>query len=124
VEGEKMYKGKIKNGWLSFPENFPYEVENRMMICKGINRDLYMFNIFNWKLFESVLNGLPYTSKAVRVFKRFFICSVTETDRKNGGFFIKEYLQEHLENRPADTDIYEVTLHVEEKEGIKKIVVH
>lgn len=89
--------GKIdEKSRVSFPKRFREEYGEKLIVTKGLDRNLIIVSVTNW---ESLLEGTighSFLSSDVRAMQRFLLgnASFVELDEK-GRFLVPSYLKEH-----------------------------
>ncbi len=94
--GEYSYTLDDK-GRLTLPAKFREDLENGVVVTRGLDGCLFVFTSEDWKHFTAILREqLPFTQKSARAFSRFFFSgAVTAVPDRQGRVLIPPYLREY-----------------------------
>ena len=67
-------------GRLIIPSKFRYELGDRFIITRGLEKCLYVYSIDEWNSMVEKLKALPFTKKDARIFIRSFFSGATECE--------------------------------------------
>ncbi len=67
-------------GRIIIPSKFRYELGEKFIITRGIDKCLFVYPKVEWTKIVSKLNELSFTKKDVRSFQRFFLSGATECE--------------------------------------------
>lgn len=67
-------------GRLILPSKFRYELGNKFVITRGLEKCLYVYSMNDWDKIVAKLNTLPFTKKDARIFIRSFFSGATECE--------------------------------------------
>ncbi|SFA80253.1 MraZ protein [Acetitomaculum ruminis DSM 5522] len=83
-------------GRFILPAKFREDMTEGMIITRGLDGCLYIYQKNEWKVFEEKLKKLPLTKKSSRQFVRFFMAGACECDvDKQGRVLIPVNLREY-----------------------------
>ncbi|MBR1416591.1 MAG: division/cell wall cluster transcriptional repressor MraZ [Bacilli bacterium] len=78
------------------PANFRFELGDKFIIAKGIEKCLYIYSKNEWESIVSKFNSLPFTRKDVRTFMRVFFAGANNLEMdKSGRVVIASNLKEY-----------------------------
>lgn len=71
-------------GRLIIPTKFREKLGDEFVVCKGLDKCLYLYSKEDWEAFENQLSTLPLTNPKARKFVRFFASgsSMVEVDKQ------------------------------------------
>ena len=100
-------------GRIIIPSKYREKLPERLILTKGIDKCLYLYQEKDFEHFISKLNSLAFTKQDVRLFMRFFLSSaITIELDKQGRMLIPSFLIEYA-NFKEDVMILGVMDHLE-----------
>ena len=67
-------------GRLIIPSKFRYELGEKFIITRGLEKCLFVYSIDEWTKIVKRLKALPFTNKDARAFTRFFLSGAAECE--------------------------------------------
>ena len=67
-------------GRLIIPAKFRYELGEKFIITRGLEKCLFVYSLPEWEKIISRLKSLPFTNKDARNFTRFFLSGAAECE--------------------------------------------
>jgi MraZ protein len=67
-------------GRIIIPSKFRYELGEKFIITRGLEKCLFIYSLNEWNNIVSKLKTLPFTKKDARDFIRFFLSGATECE--------------------------------------------
>lgn len=67
-------------GRLIIPSKFRYELGEKLIITRGLDKCLFIYSMNEWENITKKLQTLPFTKKDARNFSRFFLSGATECE--------------------------------------------
>lgn len=67
-------------GRLIIPSKFRYELGEKFVITRGLEKCLFIYSIAEWEKIVKRLKSLPFTNKDARNFTRFFLSGAAECE--------------------------------------------
>ncbi len=67
-------------GRLIIPSKFRYELGEKFIITRGLERCLFVYSLEEWDKIVKRLKSLPFTNKDARNFTRFFLSGAAECE--------------------------------------------
>lgn len=67
-------------GRLIIPSKFRYELGEKFVITRGLEKCLFVYSLTEWEKIVKRLRSLPFTSKDARNFTRFFLSGAAECE--------------------------------------------
>lgn len=67
-------------GRLIIPSKFRYELGEKFVITRGIEKCLFVYSLVEWEKIVKRLQSLPFTNKDARNFTRFFLSGAAECE--------------------------------------------
>ena len=83
--GNFMFIGEFhhnidEKGRLIIPSKFRYELGERFIITRGLDKCLFIYSLEEWEKITNKLKTLPFTKKDARDFSRFFLSGAAECE--------------------------------------------
>ena len=72
-------------GRLVIPNEYRFELGNKFVITRGIEKCLYVYSLSEWDKLVTKLNTLPFTKKDARTFMRSFFSGATVCEFDKSG---------------------------------------
>ena len=72
-------------GRIIIPAKFRYELGEKFIVTRGLEKCLYVYSIDEWDKLVSKLKELPFTKKDARTFIRSFFSGATECEFDKSG---------------------------------------
>ncbi len=69
-----------EKGRLIIPSKFRYELGEKFVITRGLEKCLFVYSLTEWEKIISRLKSLPFTNKDARNFTRFFLSGAAECE--------------------------------------------
>ncbi len=67
----------------------------KFYVTRGLERCIFMFSEYEWRIIEQKLKGLSFTKESSRMFNRLFFSGAVEVlPDKQGRFIIPQYLKD------------------------------
>ena len=67
-------------GRLIIPSKFRYELGEKFVITRGLEKCLFVYSLTEWEKIVKRLRSLPFTNKDARNFTRFFLSGAAECE--------------------------------------------
>ena len=67
-------------GRLIIPSKFRYELGEKFVITRGLDKCLFVYSLTEWEKIINRLKSLPFTNKDARNFTRFFLSGAAECE--------------------------------------------
>jgi len=82
---DKMYIGEFQysideKGRLSIPSHFRFQLGDKLIVVRGLEKCLYVYDETEWNKVVSKLSELSFTKKSNREFSRMFLSGAFEAE--------------------------------------------
>jgi MraZ protein len=90
------YQGTIDDkGRIAIPAKFRTQLEQKVVVTRGLDNSLFLYNIEEWKKLAEKLASLPISTANTRAFSRLMLAGAMDCDvDKQGRIIIPGYLQQ------------------------------
>lgn len=83
-----------EKGRISIPAKFRAQLKTKVVVTRGLDNSLFLYNIDEWKKLASKLAGLPISTANTRAFSRLMLAGAMDCEvDKQGRIILPAYLK-------------------------------
>lgn len=103
-----QYEGKVGDkARIAFPSKFREELGDKLILTKGLEKNLIIISERNWHTLLEGTDGKPFTDKSTRDMQRFLLGNASEvTLDGKGRFVIPEYLRVYADLQEEEEVVF------------------